>query len=1142
MSILVTSGADSGPNTLRQAILDAGTTPTTIIIQENLVITLTSPISVNNANLTIEGQAVNGATITGDMNITTDAIFMIDYSTITLRNLVLNKTVQGSYSGINGTNTKFHVENCSLSDFNQDAMYIHATSLNINSSIVDCQVENYGNTGIMIGTANLTNSIDITNTTFSSSLAGDATAFKSAAGSGSLSVINITDCHFTNNKICVSLSGRSTSTISSSTFTNNTVASDQTIYAYFSGSASLTVSDCTFSNNVTTYGVIYINASSAVPITITDCDFHDNSSTNRGIISALKLLSGLTVSKTTFVSNTTNRGCIHFWQTSTSVLTVSESTFTNNQSTRGGAIYTDTGSTATLRINDVMINGNSASDDGGAWYHTSTSGHATIEITDTIINNNRATDTGGGFWANGDITLTLDNSTISNNNASNDGGGMSIQGVVDTLTINNSRFEGNTVGRNGGGIYLYNGWSQLILNSVTATGNHADVGGGFLRTSHNNDASISVTGGSYSNNTADNNGGVFYFSDSDYVLDLSMIGPTFSSNSAINGGCVASYAAKLNSAINGVKFEDHIASAYGGAIFIDANDTVSLNLSNSEFDRNTATYGSAIYFRAVYTTFVANVNWIQDNTTSETGTVYLNLSENGSHNVTMSSTSFINNKANHQGGLFVSTYAPLTFIGDGLTFTSNNANYLDTNYIASAMLVLLRRNVLATVQLLNSSFESNSTTNQVFVSSFENVSDSGTLDVICSNNVYRNNSGTPIKLRQENGSAGSLLIDQCSFQNNTTQVSGGVYAFANANMTVDITNSGFYNNTGGVTGAISVVHNTMPVSNVVTRISNTTVSSNTSDNVGGISFGFQDPDNAEMIITNSTITNNVSPLGGIWRFADNPDSQIILYNTVVTGNTTADITGVVSSDSANNFIGVDTNLVGITNGVNANQIGTAASPLDPELDSLANNGGVTLTRLPTLTSPLRNAGNVTWANNAGLVYDQRGVGYPRIVESNVDIGAVELQERPVCYLGDAIVQVMTLDGDIMNVEAREVVTGQYKVYDILNEEYVPVRANIVTGMTNNLVVIPQDLLGEGLPFDDLYITAGHPLLIDGEYILAKNVKGAKRVVIAPEPIYSIATDESVPILINGLNVYTWAYRKWLKHANDKRIAWKDNIV
>jgi len=121
---------------------------------------------------------------------------------------------------------------------------------------------------------------------------------------------------------------------------------------------------------------------------------------------------------------------------------------------------------------------------------------------------------------------------------------------------------------------------------------------------------------------------------------------------------------------------------------------------------------------------------------------------------------------------------------------------------------------------------------------------------------------------------------------------------------------------------------------------------------------------------------------------------VLLHNTIVaegtTGNGAApDINGTVSASSSNNFIGAaDANLVGITNGVNANQVGTLANPINDLIGIPVNNGGSTPSRVPLPGSPVINAGNNALIP-AGVVKDQRG--FNRIIAGTVDIGAVEFQ-------------------------------------------------------------------------------------------------------------------------------------------------------
>ncbi len=192
-------------------------------------------------------------------------------------------------------------------------------------------------------------------------------------------------------------------------------------------------------------------------------------------------------------------------------------------------------------------------------------------------------------------------------------------------------------------------------------------------------------------------------------------------------------------------------------------------------------------------------------------------------------------------------------------------------------------------------------------------------------------------------------------------------------------------------------------------LTNTTLFGNTSNYGGGLLLY-----HAPVTLTNTTITSNRavrSPSGGI----SNLGGTLKLFNTLIAGNFTGtavsiavgtltgsgtgrspgDIQGAVDASSTSNLIGDGDNLTGITDGSQGNLIGTQASPIDALLGSLGSNGGPTATAIPLPGSPAINAGNNADAidPNTGqaLQYDQRGVGYPRIIGGHVDIGALEVQ-------------------------------------------------------------------------------------------------------------------------------------------------------
>ncbi|HYJ05518.1 MAG TPA: choice-of-anchor Q domain-containing protein [Chthoniobacterales bacterium] len=169
---------------------------------------------------------------------------------------------------------------------------------------------------------------------------------------------------------------------------------------------------------------------------------------------------------------------------------------------------------------------------------------------------------------------------------------------------------------------------------------------------------------------------------------------------------------------------------------------------------------------------------------------------------------------------------------------------------------------------------------------------------------------------------------------------------------------------------------------------------------GGISHHL-----GSLISVNCTLANNtatgeggsgfftVPPRGGCLFIGNGP---VILRNTIVAGGSAGqgpDVNGPLDGSSSFNLIGDGSNMTGVTHGNNGNQVGSNASPLDPKLGPLADNGGPTLTRALNSDSPARDAGSSGAITNPPFsgppFFDQRGSGFPRVVNSTVDVGSFE---------------------------------------------------------------------------------------------------------------------------------------------------------
>ena len=144
-------------------------------------------------------------------------------------------------------------------------------------------------------------------------------------------------------------------------------------------------------------------------------------------------------------------------------------------------------------------------------------------------------------------------------------------------------------------------------------------------------------------------------------------------------------------------------------------------------------------------------------------------------------------------------------------------------------------------------------------------------------------------------------------------------------------------------------------------------------------------------LTNCTVTANSAGVGGgLFSYGGLAEIQ----NTIVAGNTSGGSASDIETSVAGSYNLIGTGgSGGLVNGVNGNIVGVANPGLDP--NGLQNNGGPTQTIALLPGSPAIDAGNnalaVDPSTGLPLITDQRGVGFPRIVNGTVDIGAFEVQ-------------------------------------------------------------------------------------------------------------------------------------------------------
>ncbi|WP_297899187.1 transglutaminase domain-containing protein [Methanobrevibacter sp.] len=176
--------------------------------------------------------------------------------------------------------------------------------------------------------------------------------------------------------------------------------------------------------------------------------------------------------------------------------------------------------------------------------------------------------------------------TFINNHAANTGdnsytvGGAVISQGSDNFKVINCYFENNTALTYGGAIGLRNNGLGAEITNCTFVNNFAPDGGAIYVL-----ASVTITGSTFKNNRASNNGGAIFTTGSN---SLNISNSKFESNKAKTGGALY---ITVPTRINSSNFKSNVASNNGGGIY----STNSLNITGGIISGNGANYGSGIY-------------------------------------------------------------------------------------------------------------------------------------------------------------------------------------------------------------------------------------------------------------------------------------------------------------------------------------------------------------------------------------------------------------------------------------------------------------------------------------------------------------------------------------------------------------------
>jgi predicted outer membrane repeat protein len=339
---------------------------------------------------------------------------------------------------------------------------------------------------------------------------------------------------------------------------------------------------------------------------------------------------------------------------------------------------------------------------------------------------------------------------------------------------------------------------------------------------------------------------------------------------------------------------------------------------------------------------------------------------------------------------------------------------------------------------------------------------------------------------------GSLTLNNCTLSGNSATEGGGIHSF---HSTVTLTNSTLSGNHasdtgGGIDGRSGNV-----------TLNSSTLSTNTANFGGGIWANA-----AGITLTNSTLSGNSATLsgGGINLLSV---GSLTLLNSTLTANTAGISGGGIYCTADPAGIGVINSILAGNNGGDINVTLTAASTgniigVNPLLGGLANNGGLTQTRLPLPGSPAIDAIACT---NAPAT-DQRGVARPQGVQC--DIGAVEIA-NPFTLTVDTTDDTVVVDGKCSLRQAVAIFTQGRSILD----SYCPPSAS-----PDNQILFASALAGSSIVLaSQLNLDHNVAVTIDGSGAPGLGLDGSGATLLFNVASGSIVTIRDLQ-MVNGKGV------------------------
>jgi parallel beta-helix repeat protein/predicted outer membrane repeat protein len=743
---------------------------------------------------------------------------------------------------------------------------------------------------------------------------------------------------------------------------------------------------------------------------------------------------------------------------------VTDSTISGNM---GGGIITQSGN---VTVTDSTISGNTAGISGGGIY-----AYGNVTVMGSTISGNVARDVAGGIYAHTeerDVAVTVTGSTISGNTAGNGGAIHAASSEEDaTVTVTGSILSGNTATdagaqetRDVGGVFLFDANYSVIGDAAAA---RIDIGGNNISDNSPLLAPLADNGGPTQTHALLPGSPAIDLGDPDFVPP-----PAFDQRGGLrvidgNGDGTAriDIGAFEQQTISLVvdTTTDESDGEFGPG---DLSLREAIELANNSFGRDTISFDTAGVFGAAQTILLtmgelaitdaltidgpgadlltidadqqSRVFYMDDgHEETHIGVQLASLTVTGGRNETVIDDVF--NAALHGiiagGGIF--TRENLTVIDS--TISGNLAILGDETgdaygggvLVEDANLTLIRSTVSGntsgqedgddygggiallksgTLTVTDSTISGNTASGDgggIYVADVRSIYSNLTRRVVISNSTISGNTsrnlGGGLAMKR-----GSLIVTDSTIAENISEGGGGFFIDGGHTTIANSTITG-----NAADGEESAGGGILIEGDAQVSVSNSTISDNTVAGRGGGIFS----EDSDTTVTHSTISGNAAGEGGGGIFVEESGSLQTLFSTI-TENLNGGIGRVVHPfRPANLHVSgsiISGNLGGpdIGDGFNTvtQEFSLVGGP-DPLLGPLKDNGGLTQTHALLPGSPAIDAGDpgAVAGENGVPLFDQRGAPFARVVNGRIDIGAFEFgAANPADLTGNGFVDFQDL--------------------------------------------------------------------------------------------------------------------------------------